>query len=65
VLYHLYCDKVEYVEESHEDEALMLYIQFDEVIQVFNAPVQEEMNMVNVSPFQYLEDALFCNLQNE
>ena len=45
------CCTSEDVEESHEDEALMLALPFDEVIQVFNAPAQEEMNTVSCFPF--------------
>jgi hypothetical protein len=37
---HLYYE-VEDVGASHEDEALMLALPFDEVIQVFDAPAQE------------------------
>jgi hypothetical protein len=57
--------EVEDVEESHEDEALMLFLPFDEVIQVFDAPAQEEMNTVSCFPFQDFDDALFCDLESE
>ena len=57
--------EVEDVGESHEDEALMLPPSFDEVIQVFDAPAQEEVTMVSYFPFQDFEDALFCDLESE
>jgi hypothetical protein len=57
--------EAEDVGESHEDEALMLSLPFDEVIQVFDAPTQEEVNMVSYFPFQDFEDALFCDLESE
>jgi hypothetical protein len=57
--------EAEDVGASHEDEALMLSLPFDEVIQVFDAPAQEEMNMVSCFPFQDFEDALFCDLESE
>jgi hypothetical protein len=50
---------------SHEDEALMLALSFDEVIQVFDAPAQQEVNTVSYFPFQDFEDALFCDLESE
>jgi hypothetical protein len=50
---------------SHEDEALMLTLSFDEVIQVFDAPAQQEVNTVSYFPFQDFEDALFCDLESE
>jgi hypothetical protein len=53
------------VGESHEDEALMLSLSFDEVIQVFDAPAQQEVNTVSYFPFQDFEDALFCDLESE
>jgi hypothetical protein len=57
--------EVEDVGASHEDEALMLALSFDEVIQVFDAPTQEEVNTVSCFPFQDFEDALFCDLESE
>ena len=53
------------VGEIHEDEALMLAFPFYEVIQVFDAPAQEEMNTVSCFPFQDFENALFCDLESE
>jgi hypothetical protein len=47
------------VGEINEDEELMLTLPFDEVIQIFNAPAQEEMNTVSCFPFQDVEDSLF------
>ena len=32
---------------------------FDEFIQSFDAPTQQEVNMVSYFPFQYFDDALF------
>jgi hypothetical protein len=58
-------NEAKYVGASHEDEGLMLYISFDEVIQVFNAPAQQELNTVSYFPFQDFEDALFCDLESE
>jgi hypothetical protein len=60
----LYCEAKD-LGTSHEDKALMLAFQFDEVIQIFDAPAQEEMNMVSCFPFQDFEDALFCDLESE
>jgi hypothetical protein len=57
--------EVEDVGASHEDEELMLSISFDEVIQVFDIPAQEEVNTVSCFPFQDFEDALFCDLESE
>jgi len=42
-LYPLYCDEAEDVEATHEDEALIPSLPFDEVIQSFDAPTQEEV----------------------
>jgi hypothetical protein len=50
------------VGESHEDKALMLSFLSDEVIQVFDALAQQEVNMVSYFPFQDFEDALFFYL---
>jgi hypothetical protein len=43
----------------------MLALPFDEVIQAFDAPTQEEVNMVSCIPFQDFDDALFCDLESE
>jgi hypothetical protein len=56
---------VEDVGASHEDEALMPVFSFDEVIEVFDAPAQEEVTTVSYFPFQDFEDALFCDLESE
>jgi hypothetical protein len=53
------------VKESHEDEALILVPPFDEVIQIFEAPAQEEVNAMSCLPFQYFDDALFCDLERK
>jgi hypothetical protein len=53
------------VGESHEDEELMLSLSFDEVIQVFDNPAQQEVNTVSYLPFQYFKDALFCDLESK
>jgi hypothetical protein len=57
--------EAEDVGASHEDEALMLSLSFDEVIQIFDAPTQKEVTMVSYFPFQDFEDALFCDLEIE
>jgi hypothetical protein len=57
--------EAEDVGASHEDEALMLAFPFDEVIQVFDTPTQEEMNTIIRLPFQDFEYALFCDLESE
>jgi hypothetical protein len=57
--------EAEDVGESHEEEALMLTPPFYEVIQIFDTPVQEEMNTLCCFPFQDFEDALFCDLESE
>ena len=43
----------------------MLYLSFDEVIEVFDAPIQEEVTTVSYYPFKYFEDALFHDLESE
>jgi hypothetical protein len=55
--------EAEDVRECHEDEELMLTPPFDEVIQIFDAPAQEEVNTVSCFPFQDFDDALFCDLE--
>jgi hypothetical protein len=50
---------------SHEDEALMLTLPFDEVIQAFDAPAREEVNTVSCFPFQDFDDDLFCDLESK
>jgi hypothetical protein len=60
----MYCE-AEDVRVSHEDEALMLNLPFDEVIQSFDAPAHEEVNTVSCFPFQDFDDALFCDLESK
>jgi hypothetical protein len=50
---------------KHDDEVLMCTPPFDEVIQAFDAPAQEEVNMVSYFPFQDFDDALFYDLEGE
>jgi hypothetical protein len=38
---------------------------FDEVIQAFDAPAQQEVNTVSYFPFQDFDDALFYDLESE
>ena len=45
--------------EAKDIDALMLSLSFDEVIQVVDAPAQQEVNTISYFPFQYFEDALF------
>jgi hypothetical protein len=52
----------ENVRESREDQALMLTLPFDKVIQDFDAPAHEEVNTVSCFPFQDFDDASFCDL---
>jgi hypothetical protein len=59
-----YCE-AEDVREIHEEEALMLTLPFDEVIQIFDAPAQEEVNTVSCFPFQDFDDALFYDLESK
>jgi hypothetical protein len=61
----LYCDEAEDVEAIHEDKVSMLSLPFDEVIQAFDSPTQEEVNMVSCFPFQDFDDDLFCDLESE
>jgi hypothetical protein len=42
-----------------EDKALVIAPLFDEVIQIFEAPAQEEVSTVSCFPFQDFDDALF------
>jgi hypothetical protein len=49
----------------HEDKELMLSFLFEEVIQIFDVPAQEEMNTVSCFPFQDFEDVLLCDLESE
>ena len=56
------CCKVEYVEASHEDETMMHDLPFDEVIQILEAPAQEEVSTVSYFPFQNFDDSLFYDL---
>jgi hypothetical protein len=51
--------------EIHEDEELMLTPPFDEVIQIFDTLAQEEVHTVICFPFQYFDDALFCDLESK
>jgi hypothetical protein len=51
--------------EDNEDEALIPALPFDEVIQAFDAPAQEEVNTVSCFPFQDFDDALFCDLESK
>jgi hypothetical protein len=53
------------VRESHDDEELMLAPPFDEVIQIFEAPAQEEVNTMSCFPFQDFDDALFFYLERK
>jgi hypothetical protein len=57
--------EAKYVGESHEDEALMISLSFDEFMRVFDAPAQQEVNTVSSLPFQDFEYALFCDLESE
>jgi hypothetical protein len=57
--------EVEYVRESCEDKELILDPPFDEVIQTFEATTHKEVNMVSCFPFQYFDDALFCDLESK
>jgi hypothetical protein len=57
--------EAEDVRENHEDEALMLAPPFDEVIQAFDAPAQEEVSTVSYFPFQDFDDAIFCDLESK
>jgi hypothetical protein len=50
---------------SDEDEALVLAPSFDKVIQIFEAPAHEEVNMVNGFPFQDFDDALFYDFESK
>jgi hypothetical protein len=59
-----YCE-AENVRASHEDETMMLALPFDEVIQILEAPAQEEVNMISYFPFQDFDDALFYDLESE
>jgi hypothetical protein len=52
-------------EASHEDEVMISAPPFDEVIQAFVTPAQEEENMVSRFPFQDFDDALFYDLESE
>jgi hypothetical protein len=62
----LFCvSEIEDEMESHEEEALMLTHPFDEVIQIFDTPAHEEVNMVSFFPFQYFGDSLFCDLERK
>jgi hypothetical protein len=56
------CCTVEDVGESHEDETMM---HVEEVIQVLEAPAQEEINTVSYLPFQNFDDSLFYDLESE
>ena len=53
------------VERSHEDETIMHFLPFNEVIQILEAPAQEEVNMVSYFPFQESDNALFYDLESE
>jgi hypothetical protein len=57
--------EVEDVETSHEDETMMHALPFNEVIQILEAPAQEEVNTVSYFPFQDFDDALFYDLESE
>jgi hypothetical protein len=53
------------VRENHEDDELILSLSFDEVIQVFDTPTQQEVKTVSHFPFQDFDDALFYDLESE
>jgi hypothetical protein len=57
--------EIEDVDTSHEDETMMHVVYFNEVIQILEAPAQEEINMVSYFPFQESDDALFYDLESE
>jgi hypothetical protein len=52
-------------DESHEDETMMHVVPFNEVIQILEAPTQEEVNTISYFPFQEFDDALFYDLESE
>jgi hypothetical protein len=56
VIYRLYFDEDEDVEEIHQDEELMHALPFDEFI--FDAPTHEEVNTISCIPFQDLDDLI-------
>jgi hypothetical protein len=52
-------------ESSHEDEVLIYAPPFDEVIQAFVTPAQEQENTVSRFTFQDFDDALFYDWKSE
>jgi hypothetical protein len=57
--------EVEDVETSHKDGTMMHALPSDEVIQILEAPTQEELNTVCCFPFQDFNDASFYDLESE
>jgi hypothetical protein len=47
------------IKETSLGDDVLDAIPFDEVIQAFDAPAQQEANMVSYFPFQDFDDALF------
>jgi hypothetical protein len=64
-LYHDAIEDNEDLIKEHEDEMLVSAPPFDEVIQDFIPPAQEEENVVSHFPFQVFDDTLFYNLEGE
>jgi hypothetical protein len=53
------------IKEMSLGDDVMDVIPFDEVIQAFDAPAQQEVNTVSYFVFQDFDDALFYDLESE
>jgi hypothetical protein len=53
------------IKETSLGDDVLDALPFDEVIQAFDAPAQQEVNTVSYFPFQDFDDALFYDLESE
>jgi hypothetical protein len=53
------------IKETSLGDDVLDALPFDEVIQSFDAPAQQEVNTVSYFPFQDFDDALFYDLESE
>jgi hypothetical protein len=59
------CDEYITKEVNYEDEALVISPSFDEALQDPISPAQDEENEVSHFPFQFFDDTLFYDSDNE
>jgi hypothetical protein len=59
------CEDKKMIKETSLGDDILDSLPFDEVIQAFDAPVQQEVNMVIYLSFQGFDGALFYDLESE